>query len=73
MFQNFYESFIRVWTFVELVFFNNFSNASYMAISHNKMYMKAVYKPWNLRVLILTYCGLVMPYDDTDLGQRWLR
>ena len=19
------------------------------------------------------YCGLVMPYDDIDLGQQWLR
>ena len=23
--------------------------------------------------IVLTYCGLVTPYDDNDLGQHWLR
>ena len=24
-------------------------------------------------IIKLTHCGLVMPYDDKDLGQQWLR
>ena len=69
-----HSSIIKAWNFFFLKPHLNFpgANSYFFLMLHFQIGKLSIFK---LRFfpLILTHWGLVMPYDDIDLGQHWLR